>query len=363
MFDLELDEEQKMLVEAINRFNESHVKNAYREAAETGIFDQKTINSGWEFGILPSALPEQYGGFGEYSVVTGALAMEAFSCGDLALSLSIAMPGLVALPVLLGGTEDQKKEYLHQFCQEVPPSVTAALTEPYITFDSRNLKTTAIRKNGEYILDGEKSIVPMADSAEWILVYAQEDGQTEAFMVPGQTPGMEVLEREKLMGIDALPTYGLKLGECHIPAENKLGGDQGIDFDLILNHNRVALGAAAVGMAKASYEYALGYAKERIQFDEPIASRQSIAFMLAEMAIDVDATRLMVWESAWKLDQGEDVTKDAALMKYITDQMVVRVADRTVQVLGGYGYIRDYPAELWLRNARGFSSFDGLAII
>jgi alkylation response protein AidB-like acyl-CoA dehydrogenase len=116
-------------------------------------------------------------------------------------------------------------------------------------------------------------------------------------------------------------------------------------------------------MAKASYEYALGYAKERIQFDEPIASRQSIAFMLAEMAIDVDAARLMVWESAWKLDQGEDVTKDAALLKYMTDQMVVRVADRAVQVLGGYGYIRDYPAELWLRNARGFSVFDGLAII
>lgn len=363
MFDLELDEEQKMLVEAINRFNENQVKNSYREAAETGIFEQALINSGWEFGILAAAIPEQYGGFGEYSVVTGALAMEAFSYGDLALSLGIASPGLVALPILLAGTDDQKKEFLHRFCQEAPPSMTAALTEPHITFDSRNLRTTAIRQNGEYILDGEKSIVPMADSAEWILVYAQTDGHTEAFLVPEQTHGLEILAREKLMGIDALPTYRLKLSDCHIPAENKLGGDEGIDFNLILNHSRVALGAAAVGMANASYEYALGYAKERIQFDEPIASRQSIAFMLAEMAIDVDAARLMVWESAWKLDQGEDVTKEAALMKYIIDQMVIRVADSAVQVLGGYGYIRDYPAELWLRNARGFSVFDGLAII
>jgi len=363
MFDLELEEEQKMLVEAISRFNESQVKNAYREAAETGTFEPEIINSGWEFGILPAAIPLQFGGFGEYSVVTGALAMEAFACGDLALSLLIALPGLVAIPIFLAGTEAQKKQYLHRFCQEAPPSMTAALTEPQITFDCRNLNTTAIRQNGEYILDGEKSMVPMADSAEWILVYAQENGQTEAFMVPALTPGLETLEREKLMGVDALPTYGLSLDECRIPAENKLGGDPGMDFDLILNHSRVALGAAAVGMAKASYEYALNYAKERVQFDEPIASRQSIAFMLAEMAIDVDAARLMVWESAWKLDRGEDVTKEATLMKYITDQMVVRVADRAVQVLGGYGYIRDYPAELWLRNARGFSAFDGMAII
>jgi alkylation response protein AidB-like acyl-CoA dehydrogenase len=118
-----------------------------------------------------------------------------------------------------------------------------------------------------------------------------------------------------------------------------------------------------VGLAKAGCVYACDYAKNRVQFGEPIAHRQSIAFMLAEMAIDVDAARLMVWETAWKLDQGEDANREATLMKYFVDQMVLRVADRTVQALGGYGYIREFPAELWLRNARGFATFDGLAIV
>ncbi len=148
-----------------------------------------------------------------------------------------------------------------------------------------------------------------------------------------------------------------------MPLENRLGGEEGIDFDLILNHSRVALGAAAVGLAKSGYEYARDYAKERVQFGEPIAHRQSIAFMLAEMAIEVDAARLMVWEAAWKLDRGEDATKEATVMKHFVDDMVLQVADRALQTLGGYGYIREYPVELWLRNARGFTSFDGLAMV
>jgi alkylation response protein AidB-like acyl-CoA dehydrogenase len=118
-----------------------------------------------------------------------------------------------------------------------------------------------------------------------------------------------------------------------------------------------------VGLAKAGYEYAKEYAKNRVQFDEPIAHRQSIAFMLAEMAINVDAARLMVWEAAWKLDQGQDATRDTTVLKYFVDDMVLKIADQALQILGGYGYIREYPVELWLRNARGFSSFDGLAMV
>jgi alkylation response protein AidB-like acyl-CoA dehydrogenase len=170
-------------------------------------------------------------------------------------------------------------------------------------------------------------------------------------------------EREKLMGIRALPTFGLTLENCRLPLANKVGGEAGIEFGVLLNHSRVALGAAAVGVARAGYEYARDYAKERQQFGEPIAHRQSIAFMLAEMAIEVDAARLMVWEAAWKLDQGEDATVEATVMKYFVDNMVLEVADRAVQTLGGYGYIREYPVELWLRNARGFATFDGLAMV
>ena len=153
----------------------------------------------------------------------------------------------------------------------------------------------------------------------------------------------------------------MALENCRIPAGGRLGGDDGIDFDLILNHSRVALGAAAVGVARAAFEYARDYAKQRVQFGEPIAHRQSIAFMLADMAMDVDGARLMVWEAAWQLDQGQDATRACTVMKQYVDDMVLRVADAAVQTLGGYGYIREYPVELWLRNARGFATFDGLA--
>jgi alkylation response protein AidB-like acyl-CoA dehydrogenase len=206
-------------------------------------------------------------------------------------------------------------------------------------------------------------MVPLADTADQFLVYAQEDGRTQAFFIPYDAPGLEIGPREKLMGIRALPVHRLTLTDCRISAENKLGGEEGIDFGRILNHSRVALGAAAVGLARAGYEYARDYAKNRVQFGEPIAYRQSIAFMLAEMAIDIDAARLLVWEAAWKLDQGDDVTREAAVMKNYIDNIVLNVADRTVQTLGGYGYIREFPAELWLRNARGFATFDGMAII
>ncbi len=153
------------------------------------------------------------------------------------------------------------------------------------------------------------------------------------------------------------------LSDVRVPAESKLGGADGINFNLLLAHSRIALGAAAVGMARAGYEYARDYAKQRVQFGEPIAHRQSIAFMLADMATDVDEARLMVWEAAWLLDQGQEAIREATVMKHHIDGLVVNVADRALQILGGYGYIREYPVELWLRNARGFATFDGLAMV
>jgi alkylation response protein AidB-like acyl-CoA dehydrogenase len=205
--------------------------------------------------------------------------------------------------------------------------------------------------------------VPLAAGAELILVYANEEGVTQGFLVPMDTPGLAVGGRDKLMGVKALPTYLVTLSDCRISAQNRLGGEAGIDFRLLLNHSRVALAAAAVGVARAGYEYAREYAKQRVQFDEPIAHRQSIAFMLADMATEVDEARLMVWEAAWMLDQGQDASYEAMVLKQHVDRMALQVADHAVQILGGYGYIREYPVELWLRNARGFSSFDGLAIV
>lgn len=363
MLDFRPDEEQKMLTDTIARFARERLRKVYRDAEEEGEIPAALVQAGWEIGLLPTAIPEAYGGFGEYSSVTGALAIEEMAWGDLAVTLAVMAPNLVAVPVMLCGTEAQREEYLPRFCNEAPPKLTAALIEPLVQFSPYRLKTTAVREGAEYVLEGAKTFVPLADEAEAILIYANEGGHTQAFLVPAGTPGLTVGKRDKLMGVKALTTNLLTLSDCRIPAENKLGGEAGIDFSLLLNHSRVALGAAAVGVARAGFEYARDYAKQRVQFGEPIAHRQSIAFMLADMATEIDEARLLVWEVAWMLDQGQDATKEATIMKQQIDRMVVLVADRAVQVLGGYGYIREYPVELWLRNARGFASFDGLAII
>jgi alkylation response protein AidB-like acyl-CoA dehydrogenase len=363
MLDFTLDAEQQMLADTIGRFSQERMRKVFRDADEAEELPADVVREGWEIGLLPTSLPEKYGGFGEHSAVTGAVAVEEFAWGDLAGTLAIMAPSTVAIPVMLCGTEAQKETYLPLFTDMEMPAATAALTEPRVQYDPRHLATTATRQNGHYVLEGTKTMVPLAGVSETFLVYAAEDGNTQAFFVPAGTEGLQITGREKLMGVRALPTFGLKLEKVTVPAENKLGGETGINFDLILNHSRVALGAAAVGLARAGFEYAREYAKNRRQFGEPIAHRQSIAFMLANMAIDVDAARLMVWETAWLLDKGQDVTREATVMKHFIDDMVLNVADRAVQTLGGYGYIREYPVELWLRNARGFATFDGLALV
>ena len=352
MLDFRPNEEQKMLAETISRYARERVRKVFRDAEEEGDIPEAVIKAGWEIGLLPTALPEEYGGFGDYSAVTGALAFEEFAWGDLAVTLEVMTPNLVAIPLLLCGTDEQKAQFLPRFCEETPPKMTAALTEPAVQFSPYKLRTTAVRDGDAYVLSGTKTFVPQANDAEYILVYAAEGGKTQAFLVPAGVEGLTVGGRNKLMGIHSLPAYLVTLDKVCVPAANKLGGENGIDFSLILNHSRVALGAAAVGMARAGFEYARDYAKERVQFGEPIAHRQSIAFMLADMATEVDEARLLVWEAAWKLDQGHDATPDATIMKQQVDRMVMQVADRAVQILGGYGYIREYPVELWLRNAR-----------
>lgn len=363
MLDFRLDEEQKMLTDAISRYAEERMRKVFRDAEEEGRIPTDVIKAGWEMGVLPTGIPEEFGGFGEYSTITGVLATEEMAWGDLAITLNVMVPNLVAVPIMLAGTEAQKEQYLPQFCDDAMPAMTAAMTEPAIQFNPYKLKTTAVSTDNGYKINGTKTVVPLAENAELILVYANEDGQTQAFLVPTSDEGVIVTNRDKLMGIKALPTYTITFSDVEIPAENKLGGAEGIDFNLILNHSRVALAAAAVGISKAGFEYARDYAKQRVQFGEPVAHRQSIAFMLADMATDIDEARLMIWEAAWLMDQGKDATRETAVLKQRVDEIVVNVADRALQVLGGYGYIREYPVELWLRNARGFASFDGLAIV
>jgi acyl-CoA dehydrogenase len=357
-------EEQQMIVSMAKQFANDEMRKIYRECDESGEIPASVIDTAWKMGLTSSSIPEEYGGpGGEHSAITGSLIGEELAWGDLSMTMHILCPALFAYPVLEMGTETQKKRYLPLFCAEKYKAATAALIEPRFGFDPYSLSTTAQPESNGYVLNGEKCYVPLAAEADLFLVYAARNGKIQAFIVEKGTKGLEIGEREKNMGIKALATYELSLKNCRVPKENQLGGQKGCDFDRIMNCSRVALSAMATGVAKAAFEYSRDYAKERVAFGEPIASRQAIAFMLAEMAIEIDATRLMTWEAAWKLDRKEDATKEASLVKAYADDMAIMVTDRAVQILGGHGYVREHPVELWLRNGRGFVTFDGMAIV
>ena len=357
-------EEQQMIVTLVKQFANDEMRKIYRECDENDEIPAHIIETAWSMGLVSSAIPEKYGGpGGEHSAVTGALLAEELAWGDLSMAMNILCPSLVIVPVMALGTEEQKQKYLPDFCGDKFRAGSAALIEPNFEFDPGALKTTATVKGGGYVLKGQKCLVPLAADANPLIVYAAEKGKTCGFIVDKGIDGLEIGEREKNMGIKALNTYELSLKNCQVPADSKLGGAKGDGFNLIMNRSRVALAAMAVGVARAAFEYSRDYAKDRTAFGEPIASRQAIAFMLAEMAIEVDATRLITWEAAWTLDKGNEATKEASLVKAYADDMVLMVTDRAVQILGGHGYIREHPVELWLRNGRGFATFDGMAIV
>ncbi len=362
MYSFEPTEEQKIIVDAARKLAAKEFRTRMSDADEKSEPAPEWMQAGWELGLLPASIPEGYGGFGEHSALTSVLAAEELAWGDLSATLALTAPNLVALPVLQCGTEEQKKELLPHFCTESYVHGSAALMEPRFDFDPNVLKTTAIKKNGKYILSGTKCNVPFAAESDWILVYAALEGQCQAFLLPKGTPGLTVKEREKNMGMRAFPMYAVELQACEASASQRLGGDAGCDYQLLLSSSRTALSAMAVGVARAAYEFALDYAKNRKAFGEMIAQRQSIAFTLSDMITDIEAARMMVWEAAWRLDEKKDATHEAYLAINFASDMSVMVADRAVQILGGYGYIRDYPVELYLRNARGFGVMEGIAI-
>ena len=361
MFGFEPSDEQKTLVESVRRFAGRELRSAAHEADERCDLPAAVLAAGAELALLPASLPEAYGGFGERSAVTGALFAEELAWGDLSGALALLAPGLVALPVLIAGTEAQKHEILPAFCGESHVLGSAALLEPRHDFDPRALQARAVRADGGYRLQGRKCNVPFAAEAEWMVVYASEEGATSAFLVRRGTEGLRVGERERNMGLRAFALYKVELRDCFVPSALRLDGAGGMER--ILSASRVALAALAVGQARAAYDYALAYAKSRIAFGEAIAQRQAIAFMLAEMATEIEAARLLVWEAAWTLDEGGDAVREGLLAKTFADEMVLAVTDRAVQILGGHGYIRDHPVEMWLRNGRAFAVMEGIAIV
>jgi acyl-CoA dehydrogenase len=361
MYSFEPTDEQKMLIDAVGRYATSDLRKAAHDAEENKELPPKLISKGWELGVLQASIPEAYGGFGDRSAVTGVLAAEELAYGDLAGALAVGTPGLFALPVLISGSEEQKQQYLPPVIAADWKAYTSALIEPSFDFDPNELKTTAKAEGSEFVLTGEKTLVPFADQAEAMIVYAKLDDQTKGFIVLKGAAGLNVgAEREKWMGLNAFPFFKITLDGVKVPAANLLPGN----FAPVLDSSRVAVAAMAVGVAKAAFEYSRDYAKDRDVFGVKVAQKQAIAFMLAEMITEIEAIRLLNWEAAWAIDnKKDDASQKAYLAVTGAIDMAMMVTDRAVQILGGHGYIREHPVELWMRNARGFASFTGLAMV
>ncbi len=363
MFDLEMTEDQRLVRETVASFARDEIRPISRDCDESGHIPPALADKGFDLGLIHSAIPEDVGGYGEMrSAVTGAIVTEELGWGDLSIALHLLAPRLLAYPVIDAGTPEQKARLLPAFTKRFHASA-AAVVEPRFDFDTLSFATTAKKSGASWVIDGAKCFVPLAADAETLLVFAQTEAGPDAFLVDRGTPGLTIGEREKNMGLKGLATYEVELKKVAVPAAARLGGEAGSDVGKIFDRSRIAVAGLAVGLARGAYEYAREYAKDRTAFGVAIAQKQAIAFILAEMAIEIDATRLLLWEAAWALDRGEDATRQTVLAKRYAATMALKVTDNAVQVLGGHGYIRDHPVELWLRNARGFTAIDGLAIV
>ncbi|MDX1649011.1 MAG: acyl-CoA dehydrogenase family protein [Myxococcota bacterium] len=362
MIDFEPDEEQQLIVDTVRQFAQNEIRPRARECDESGKLPDEVLAAAHELGLVANGLPEEHGGGGERSAVTGALIAEELAWGDLAIALAILSPGLMAYPVADFGTETQRKEWIPRFTGGRFVAGALGLVEPRFGSDPFRPRATARRDGDGWILDGAKCIVPWIDGGEGLLVFADEGGTPQGFLVPRDADGLSA-RREALMGIQALPTAELTLSGVRVPGDARLGGEAGADLRRIVTRGRVALAAAGVGVARAAFETARDYAKEREVFGVKVAQKQAIAFMLATMAIEIDGARLLAWEAADLLDRGEDALREATVAYRQVQRVALDVADGAVQVLGGHGYIRDYLPEMHLRNARGFAAFEALALV
>jgi alkylation response protein AidB-like acyl-CoA dehydrogenase len=362
LIDFEPTEEQALVVETVRQFAANEIRPQARAAEEARQPDQHAIAEAHALGLVANALPTKFGGGGERSAVLAALVAEELAFGDLASALAILSPALVAFPVADHGSAAQQAAHLPRYAGGSFVPGALALLEPGFGADPFRPRTQAKRDGGHYVLDGRKCMVPWLPGGDTVLVFADEGGRAQGFLLPRDAAGLGAAP-ESYMGIQALPTVELTLAGVRVPADAKLGGESGSDLARVITRGRVALAALGVGVARAAFEIARDYAKQREAFGSKIAQKQAIAFLLAQMAIEIDGARLLAWEAAWRLDQGENALREATLALDQVRRIALDVADGAVQVLGGHGYIRDYLPELQLRNARGFASFEALALV
>ena len=319
-------------------------------------------------GLMNLHVPEAHGGLG-LPCFDGMLVGEELNWGCSGIGTSIGANGLGAGPVIIAGSDEQQARWLPPLLEE-PILCSFALSEPGAGSDVARLATTAVRRGDEYVLNGSKTFITNAGHAAWSVIFAKTDPAKghrgiSAFVVPMDTPGVTIEQHLDKMGQRATDTSAFALTDVVVPVENRLG-EEGEGFKIAmktLDFTRPGTSAGAVGVAQAAYELAVDYAKERVTFDVPIAMHQGINFLIADMATEIEAARLLTWQAAWLLDQGERATLQSSFAKRFSADTAMKVTTDAVQVFGGYGYMKEYPVEKLMRDAKLFQIYEGTSQI
>jgi butyryl-CoA dehydrogenase len=366
---LDLSPEHELLQRSVREFAVAEVMPHAKELDETGRFPRDILRKAAELGLTGIAIPQEFGGAGMdhlgYSIVIEEIAR---ACASTAVILSV-QNSLFCDPILRFGTNQQKEKFLVPFARGEKIGCFA-LTEPQAGSNAAALTTKAVRKGDRYVIDGTKAWITGGGVADAALVYVNtqpeksEKGIT-ALIVERGTPGFSVGKEEKKLGIHATACCELIFAGCEVPAENRLGNEgEGYKVALsTLDGGRIGIASQAIGIAQGAFEAALAYARQRQAFGHPIADFQAIQFMLADMATEIDAARLLARRAAWKFDTGARVTMEAASAKLFASEMATRVAHKAIQIHGGNGYSREYPVERAYRDARITEIYEGTSEI
>ena len=343
MIDFSLTEEQVQLQELARKFAREEIipKAAYHD--QTGEFPREIVRKVWEIGLMNTHVPVEYGGAG-LGVLDGCLITEEFAYGCTGIATAMEANGLAAAPVIVAGDEEQKREFLGRLTRE-PLFAAYCVTEPGAGSDVAGIRTSAKRVGDDYVINGEKMWITNASVANWYFLLAYTDPSAKhrgmsGFIVPRETPGVTVGKKEKNLGQRASDTRAITFEDVKIAAKYLLG-KEGDGFKIAMSafdHTRPTVSSGAVGLARRAMDEAIKYATERSTFGQPIAKYQAVSFMIADMAKDVEAARLLVWQAAWAIDNGRRNTKLAAIAKAFAADVAMRVATDAVQVFGGYGY-------------------------
>jgi len=367
--DLELTEEQKLLQKSVREFAESEVRPLAKELDETGHFPHELFKKAAELGLTGVTFPESEGGAG-FDHVAYTIVIEEISrcCASTGVILS-GHNSLYCEPVHRYATEEQKKKLLVPFARGERIGCFA-LTEPQAGSNAAALQTKAVRKRDTYVINGTKAWITNGGAADAAIVYVNTDpakgekGIT-ALVVEEDTPGFKIGKEEKKLGINATACCEMIFTDCEVPASNRIGNEgEGYKIALsTLDGGRIGVGAQAVGIARGAFEAAVKYSQERMAFGHPISQFQAIQFMLADMATEIDAARLLVRKAAWKQDSGVRFSMDAAIAKLFASEMSTRVTHKAIQIHGGNGYSREYPVERNYRDARITEIYEGTSEI